>query len=188
VGELDFWRKVVAAALGELLSYTVRERLPKQYWTSGGNIVAPKQPCHKRRRLESPKSLQVSPEPVHLERLARKASASMSQTQCGQIRVDLAKCILASPCFLEHPTRETDPPAALQDCLKRTDELPEACQFQRKALFECKRALVCLNCEMGHGLTVWTARYEEAVPRHPQLEQGACFTIRESSSRREALI
>jgi hypothetical protein len=171
VGELDFWRKVVAAALGELLSYTVRERLPKQYWTSGGNIVAPKQPCHKRRRLESPKSLQVSPEPVHLERLARKASASMSQTQCG-----------------EHPTRDTDPPAALQDCLKRTDELPEACQFQRKALFECKRALVCLNCEMGHGLTVWTARYEEAVPRHPQLEQGACFTIREPSSRREALI
>ena len=67
----------------------------------------------------------------------------MSQSQCGQLRTDLAKCIISSDCFQQHPMHESDAPVALQDCLKRIEELPEACQFQRKALFECKRALVC---------------------------------------------
>lgn len=72
-------------------------------------------------------------------------------SSCTDVKTDFILCILRSPCYLSHPA-SSDPAKsneALQHCLHHPEELPETCQHQRTALFECKKAMVCFDPAPG---------------------------------------
>lgn len=81
-------------------------------------------------------------------------------SSCSEVKTDFVLCILRSPCYLEHPASNSDKSnEALQHCLHNPDLLPESCQHQRTALFECKKAMVCVLTDLRARQVRWLIKH-----------------------------